>query len=708
MADLIDELLGGKRAEPKQPGLIDTLLSGKRPEGAPPNPLSPAGIGESLTPYAKAADDTARSVASGATFSFADEFAARQRALVPKNFDFENITPASIRERGPTGVEVDPEKYEAFLAAERSRDEQIPAGIRIPGEIAGGIASTFAAAPAVGAAGAATGATQFMARLPGWLKASGLGGFYGSLFGAGAAEEGGRAEGAAEGGALGAATGAVTYPLISGVAAGLSKAGGAVKARIRPTTAAQDNLAEAIARDEMTPARVASRLRELGPQAMIADAGGENVRGVGRAVAGVPGPAANRAKIMLEQRAGGEAARIAKAVKKGIPVDDYYAAEDAFLVNLREQAAPIYKQAYEAHQSLTNPALNRLLTSKVGQQALGEARFINEAERASGASTYLGAIDEELTQAAREAVDVGKMASPGRPGVIKGFSLETWNQIKMGFDSLLDKPAYRNELTGRLNKRGHAVDQMRRTLLKELDKATGGEKSAYAKARGIYSGDAEVLGALRDGRKAMNLDPEQITRNLGSLSNAGAEAYRAGAARAMKDIVDKTPDMASATRRIFGNSRNRARLRAVFPDQDSYALLAKTLIAESRFAETKNFVLSGSQTAPRRAGEADLMTKAAGVAGVFAGTNIPGTHPLLAARMGRQVGEALMGPQSTKFNVTLAKALFNRNQSMNQNVLDQLMERKAWQALPEKARRRLGRMLLLAITQQEGKAVGAP
>ena len=454
----------------------------------------------------------------------------------------------------------------------------------------------------------------------------------------------------------------------------------------------------------MTPGKVRSRLRELGPQATIADAGGRNVAGLAGNVARAPGASQNRAEIMLTQRAEGEAGRIAQAIKKGLDPQDYYAAEEAFLGNLRTRAAPLYEQAYEQFPSITSRVLNRLLKSKTGQKALRETVEIIENERAGGAAAYLAQVDEELTVAARAAADVGKMEGVGLPGVIGGFSLRTWDQIKRGFDALLDSPAYRNEVTGRLNTRGRSVDQMRRTLLKELDKATGGEKSIYAKARATYAGDAEVMTALREGRKVLNMDPEVIARDMAKLSDAGKEAYRSGAARALKDVVDKTVDKGSAAGRIFGTARKRAQIRAVFPDQKSYNLLRKSLVAEQRFTKLQRESLGGSPTQPRLAQAEDALTHLGGMAGVMTAGVGPG-HTLLKAGIFRKAGKALLGGSPGPHNLAVAKVLFNRNQAMNQRALDTLFDKTVWTVLPKVARRELGRALLLGATQEEGRIV---
>jgi hypothetical protein len=73
-------------------------------------------------------DDAVRSIASGVTFGYADEIAAKADELTGRGKD-----------------------YETNLAAERARDKQIPLAIKLPGEIGGAVASTIAAAPVTAA-----------------------------------------------------------------------------------------------------------------------------------------------------------------------------------------------------------------------------------------------------------------------------------------------------------------------------------------------------------------------------------------------------------------------------------------------------------------------------------------------------------------------------------------------------------------------------
>lgn len=635
-------------------------------------------------------DDLGRSLAKGLPFigTGIDEFAAKASQLTGI---------------GNQSDDAEASDYETLLAAERARDADISLWTEIPGQIVGGIAGTIAAAPVAAAAVPARVAAA-AAALPGWLKASGLGAALSGAYAFGEGEGGGRkrTEAAIEGAAIGAVAGPAIQGAVKGGGAGARAVSRVVRQRFSPQSAAVAKVAQNIARDEMTPARVRQRLADLGPQATLADAGGRNLRSAARDISGLPGPAGNRAEIVLNQRAEAEGERLAKVFAKTLDPREYYAAKDAFIDNMRTKASPLYVQAYEEHQSLMSPRLKALVDHEFGRKALLETATLVSGERAAGVSKYLGAVDEELTAAAREAADVGKMAPVGRPGVLRGFSLETWNEIKRGYDALLQRPEHRNELTGSLTKSGLVIDQMRRSMLKELDRLTGGETGLYAKARRIWAGEAEAIEALQDGRKAISIDPELVSRQLATLSEAGRDAYRAGFARALKDVVDKTPDMASAARRIFGNNRSRTRIRAAMPDAASYNALAKSLIAESRFAQTRAHVLSGSMTQPRQAGAADVTSKAIGSLGAIAGANLPGTHALVGSRIGREAANALIGGSQDAFSREMSRLLLNRNQATNQLTLDQIQRATLASGVGSELQRRLGLAAQLAGSQQIG------
>ncbi len=610
----------------------------------------------------KTVEDVFRSVAHGATLGGSDEAAAFMSDLT-----------------GIGGTPGAAPGYEGELAAQRARDEEIPLATRISGEIAGALVNPLTRA-------------SLPAKAPGWLNAVGLGALYGGGYGFGASEGGleNRSEQATNMALIGGGTGLALYPVAKGVEWAVRKGWEALSRAMNPEKAATAAVAQAVRRDQMTPERVEARLRNLGPQAMIADAGGQNVRGVARAAAGTPGVAANRASIALNQRARGEAGRISEAqggLRSG--GDDFYAARDAFITDMEKRAAPLYEQAYGEFPALMTPALQRIISGKAGQKALREAADILENEVSAGR------LPAGILAEVRVAAQGGGT-----------LSLRAWDHVKRGLDSLLDQSKNRNVLTGKLTGRGFSLDTVRRSLLKELDRVTGGTKGTYAQARKIYSGDAEAIRALDVGRKVLNKDPELITREIAALSESGKEAYRTGAARAIMDVAERTGDTASAANRLFGNARNRARFRAIFPDQESFHIFQRALTQEQRFSQTKNFILSGSQTAPRTAGAADL--GAAGSVGAMIGSNAPFLPGLVGAGLGRRVAErvkqAIFG-DGTPMDEALSRMLFSRDPAKNAQTIAEIRRTAIAQQLTDEQVGVLARGALLAMTEQEGRAL---
>lgn len=622
---------------------------------------------------AKGNEDLIRSVASGATFGFADELAAGASSL----------TGIGAQEGGQGD-------YESNLAAERARDEQIPLGTSITGNVIGGLATGSGLAK--GAAAVAPGAVQAFSNLPGFTRAVLLGGGYGGAYGLGSGEGGtaNRLASAGTGAAIGAATGALVYPAVKAAEKGIGAVAKGIQNRMGPKTAAQRKVLEAIQRDEMTPGKVSSRLRALGPQATLADAGGENLTGLARAAAGVPGSAKNRAAQTLNARASGEAGRITQKINQGLKPTDYFAAEDKFLAQLKSNARDLYQKAYAAGKHLESKNLSKLLERPVAKKAMLEA-----ADLASINGRRLSQLDPTLTAQLREAVKLGLVDPSVVPkgGVGRGITTEAIDDLKRGLDAMIDKET--NQLTGGLTKRGALLADFKRQLLREVDNLN----PAYAAARKAYAGDAEVLTALREGRRALKLDPEEITRAMADMSESAKQAYRSGAARALKDIVDNTPDTTSAARRLFSKDVMRSRLRALFPDQDTFNALARTLNSEMRFQQVRNTVLGGSPTQPRLAEQADLgvdpgiLQEAARNPGSFLGN------------VAREGYRRLTQP-NPDLAQELSKILFSRNQSANQQAIDALLARQQVGQVSQRNLKAIEEALIRSLAQQEGRISG--
>ena len=587
--------------------------------------------------------------------------------------------------------------YEGLLAEERSAQETFREKhpyASIAANIVGGVPTGFGLAKA-GAAVARKVAPKVLQKVPNYLKAigagAGVGGAYG--FGAGEGGFGERVESAGIGAGLGAGTGAVAYPLIRGGQMVYDKGRQLWQGRFAPKRAAKEVFAQAMVRDETTPGRIKARLQELGPQATIADAGGENLLGAARAAASVPGKTKNRATMLLDQRAEREVADIGVKIKQTLGPTDYHVAEDKFLNNLFERAKPLYERAYKAGKQIISPKLESILKRPVMKKAMKEA-----AELAGIAGRRLAPLHPPLTAQANLAIEAGKAGRKAIPkgGIAKGVSTEAIDDLKRGLDSMIDKET--NALTGYLTKRGRAIKNLKNQMLREVDRLN----PAYAKARKAYSGDAEVLEALREGRNFLKRDPEVIGKMLAGMSDAAKKAYRSGAARSLMDVVEKTPDMASAARRISGNTLIRRKLRAVMPDQKSYRELIRTLTAKKRFTQTRGKILGGSPTQPRLAEQADL-ERSLGNIGAIVGSELPiGGHALVKAGIGRKIaaGAARVVPERS---AELSRTLLNRNPAMNQGALEEIARSYGIEAARAAGNSLIERMITRALAQQAGQ-----
>ncbi len=609
--------------------------------------ITMGGLKDAIKRAGSKTDDAVRSIAGGATFEYADEFAAKMNEL--------------------TGLGG---SYEENIQKERMRDEAIPLTTKIPGQIAGGLAAATVAGPYA----AATKAGQLFSRLPKWLQTTGLGALWGGGYGSGMAEEGERLAGAGIGAGVGAGAGLAIHGGIAGGKAVYDKAAGYLRARRDPEGQATKILAEKMREDQISPSRMMGEVREMGPQAAFVDAGEENVMGLARGLVGRPGAAKRRIMKMLKGRGEGEPVRVTKATTQYLGPGDAFAAEAEFLSNLSQRATKAWGAAYEANPELVmSPVLRRMLGNPRVQAGIKMASKTAQDLRTSGDAAWLGPVDQELTALARMAKEMGVMEGVGRPGVAKGFSLETWQAVKMGLDQLVKSRAYTNELTGTVNAAGRGIKKMQNRLVKELDRLTGGEKSLYAAARKKYGDDAELVDAIRAGTKFFKLSPEANRAAMAKLSESGQEAYRNGASRAIQDVIEKTPDGASVSRRLFGNQMSRNKIEAVFPTgKGQFQDYSRRLTAEQKMAETKGFIGAGSRTTPMAAEMEDL-TRIAGNIGAVAGTKVPGAHALVMSGIVRRYAEKLLG-RPEEMETVLAKILSTRNRAEQQRIIDILQE----------------------------------
>jgi hypothetical protein len=524
-------------------------------------------------------DDAVRSVASGVTFGFADEIAAKANELTGRGKD-----------------------YETNLAAERARDKAIPAAIKIPGEIGGAVAGTIAAAPVTGAAAAATG----VAKLPAFLRYIMGGATGGAMFGAGDAE-GSRTEGAVKGGIIGAAAGA-TLPYVVG---GAVRTGQALRNAVAPESGAAADLSRALVRDADTPESLAARAADLYATrpgvATLADAGGENVRGLLERVAQTPGAGRNIVVPALTERQKGQMGRIVGDLGE--------------LTGTNRTATQAVQQTMEDRAAAAKPLYDEAMNFN--------AREVPEIARVWDNATSTG-----WGKAVLESPDFKK-------------TLQTVYGVKDVKDAplMVQIDAWKKEVDGIVgeavragnNRKAAVLSEMRDNVVKTLDEFN----PKYADARNAWAGPSKFLDAIEEGRTILSpkMSAEETFNRILNMSDAEREAYRIGAVSALTGKMGNDAAKLGDMTKYIRSPEMRAKIAAIMPTAEAADKWFSRLDFETKASELTGRALGGPATARRLAEQQD----AGGVVGDLVMDALTGTP---AATLWHTVLRA--GPQKIK------------------------------------------------------------
>lgn len=498
------------------------------------------GASDEIQAGAGAAADVVKGLITGSPVSFGDQYRARQGILQNDINQFRGENPALDLALG----------------------------------VGGGLATGGAIGKAASAA--APGVARAVEALPGIAKYPLVGATAGGVTGAMSANPGERGQGAAIGAGVGLAAGAA-IPATMAAARRLPGMG----------TRAQRKVAEALARDDLTPEGVAKRLAR-NPGAALMDVAGENTRGLAETIANQPGPGRNMLNSFLYRRNLRQASRIIEPLEKTLGSGtEYVSTIDDLIASRAKAAKPLYDAAYKTTVSLTDE-LGDIVKTDAFKRGLAAARRI----------------------ASNEGVEI--------PNNLDGMPLRVWDIIKRGIDDVIT--GAKDQRTGRLTEFGRSTDQVRRRLLAELDgqSVTIGEGankvSAYTAARAAYAGPSKSMEALEMGRRFLREPAEMSIKQLKELSPADQAFFRKGVATELLDRIERIGDTHNVTK-LFSSEGMRKKLRAVFPSQASFADFMRKIRIEARMARTNATVTGNSRTAFRQAAAEDAgMTTAADVA----------------------------------------------------------------------------------------------
>lgn len=461
-------------------------------------------------------------------------------------------------------------------------------------------------------------------------QGAGAGGTIGAIAGAGGADGGleDRLLGAGQGATLGAGIGAALPAITQGVAAGARHAGNMFG--MRPAeTVANEKLAVALARDNLTPeqllAEVQRRQSLTGKPETLMDVGGEAMRRTARTAMSRPGEASSRGVVALTERQAAQPERIAQDLQRVSPNSDFYGSMGGLARQRSAQAQPLYRQAFDDPAPVWNERIQQFIDSPEAKQGLRQGLTIQRREALARGEPF-----------DPKSYGVTGFNEAGDPIVSGTPNLRSLDAIKRGIDDMLE--AYRDKTTGKLvlDEAGRALEAVRKSFVGEIDRAA---PPVYREARAAWSGPSQSRNAMEAGRDFLKMDPEQIASRLKGMAPADQDFFRAGAKRALVDTLSKTADNADAVRRIFGTPGMRSKIEAVFPNKQEFQAFELAMKREAEMLRNARFVSpnTGSQTFLRQMEAADaapnpIMEAIAGV--------VQGESPkkaLLGALAGRAV-----------------------------------------------------------------------
>ena len=420
--------------------------------------------------------------------------------------------------------------------------------------------------------------------------------------------------------ATGAAGGAVLGPLVAG---GLTAAGAVAKGvagqvakaaegtRFADTVArmgitpqveqgaqntATQKIAQAIERDAggrgvtTNPLDViAARQGKLGPEATIADAGGQNTRQLLDTLATLPGKTKDATENLIHARQAGRADRLIDAAESGLGTNGARLPQtlEALDAARKEAAGPLYDQVRQTTLAV-DPVLESLLERS--SNAFGVAKRIAEAN------------GQKFT------------LLEGNPGVDalmrpkqKVAPLSQLDTLKRSLYDLEQSNV--NPETGRLNELGNAYKDLRRELVAKIDTMTADPatgESFYKQARDQYAGFTELRAAANLGARSMSQDAWKIGQMTDGLSESEMQAFKIGAFESLRKKLGSEGGQTQVLK-MWKEPNTQEKLRELFADQKSFRQFAADVAREARLKRLES-VGRGSQTASRAAGLGDLDT----------------------------------------------------------------------------------------------------
>lgn len=404
------------------------------------------------------------------------------------------------------------------------------------------------------------------------------------------------------------------------------------------TNKAARKIFEALDRDELTLKQAVERIKSLGPEASLIDVG-PNTRALGFTVNAIPGKGKKAMTDFLVNRQegvrdagqrlqGGQINRVMKQVDKLIPENSYDV-----------------KLAAEAERKF----LGRMYESAKGGDDLVDTSAILK-QLDDEIYTSKGSIQSGLRKIRKLLVD-----PKGHPEI----DIQSLHQAKMAIDDYMQGPA--RSSIGNVAKR--RIKDYQNQLVEAIE-GSGDAGKLYQQARLGTAGQWRIEEAIDEGstflRGTTYRNPRDLADYLGRLKPEEQEAFKIGAAKALKDILINLNVRQDAAKKVLDIPGLEKKLEMAFGDAKTFQRYIKMVSNEKEMFKAYGN-LYGSQTAERTAALAD--------SGVDPSRLTQGIHEMTHGNKIRGLGNVLLGvkdkfvnpdPQSQE----LARLLTSRSPKM--------------------------------------------
>jgi len=410
----------------------------------------------------------------------------------------------------------------------------------------------------------------------------------------------------------------------------------------RSGAAAQQKAAQLIIqgmeRDQLTPAELQRRLMQATPgkQTTLADIGGESLLSRAAGAVNTPGAAKGPRGEFLQERVRTQSDRVIADLAAA--AQERLQNTNMLLRDLTEQqkrkAAPLYAAAYDTPVGVLN---DKELLAYLDRPAFKKA-YARAVSMASNEGESLPQIYRFKTDGnGRPIYDEDGLPVYGELEDLPNVKILDW--VKRGLDDVINAKQTKE---GFASTEARIIRNAKNEFLDRLDTLV----PKYKDARAAFAGDAALKDAIDQGRKVFTMpenDWREVAADFNKLTDMERNMFRAGvvdAAKIQADRITREFGTARDVTRLFDNTQTLGRLRAAFPDAQSFDTFRNQLGEEARFTEVRNRILAGSRTAPLAAEMAEQggPTGAAVGSAIIQGNLQPIASQLLGQAMQRGAG----------------------------------------------------------------------